>query len=234
MPSLHPGSWFFLAFLLLGVPAGAFATARRTRSAAGPARFVARQQVYVNAMASQALIFGLAWVAGRLQGLRLLAGVRPTPADYLAGAATLAIMGLMAWVSKVIRTEDERRRMWVLGLLPRTRREGALFTLVAAAASVSEELAYRGVGFALCTILTGSALAGAAISAMAFAAAHFPQGVRSMGIIFVIALVKQELVAVTGTLWIAIGVHFVYDVMTAARMAPRARAADALHVVDAP
>lgn len=225
MTALHFSSWLFLAFIAIGVPYGAVTTARRTRSADGPAQIASRSQLHLNAMATHLLIFGIAWYAGILQGLRFLQPVQLTVPDFLAGAVALALMGVLAAVSQRLRSEDERRRMWVLGFLPRTLREGVPFTLLAAVGAVSEELAYRGVTFTLVTMLTGSAAAGALVAATAFAAAHVPQGGKSMAVIFAIALVKQELVLFTGTLWVAIGVHFTYNVMTAVRMARRAREA---------
>ena len=47
-----------------------------------------------------------------------------------------------------------------------------------------------------------------------------------MGVIFVIGLIKQTLVVATHTLWVAIVVHFLYNVSTALRLAGRARTAD--------
>lgn len=222
MASLHFSSWFFLAFMAFGLPYGAVATARRTRSAEGPAQIASRSQLHLNAMATHLLIFGIAWYAGLLQGLRFLGPVHLTPRDFLAGGVALGLMGGLAWVSHLMRSEDERRRMWVLGFLPRTLREGVPFTLLAAVGAMSEELAYRGVTFTLFTMLTGSAVAGALIAALLFAGAHYPQGGKSMAVIFGIALVKQGLVVFTGTLWIAIGVHFTYNVLTALRMAGHA------------
>ncbi len=224
MTSLHFSSWFFLAFVAVGLPYGAVATARRTRSAEGPARIASRSQLHLNGIATHLLIFGIAWYAALLQGLRFLGPVDLTLRDFLAGDVALALMGGMAWVAHLARSADERQRMWVLGFLPRTLREGVPFTLLAATGAVSEELAYRGVTFTLFTMLTGSAIAGALIAAALFAAAHFPQGGKSMAIIFGIALVKQALVLYTATLWVAIGVHFTYNVLTAVVMARHARA----------
>ncbi len=223
MASLHFSSWLFLAFMAFGLPYGAVTTARRTGSAEGPAQFASRSQLHLNAIATHLLIFGIAWYAALLQGRRFLGPVHLTARDYLAGGAALALMGGMAWLSQRMRSEEERRRLWVLGFLPRTLREGVPFTMLAATGAVSEELAYRGVTFALFTMLTGSAIAGALIAAVLFAAAHFPQGGKSMAVIFAIALVKQELVVFTGTLWVAIGVHFTYNLLTAVGMARQAR-----------
>jgi membrane protease YdiL (CAAX protease family) len=216
-------SWLFLAFVAVGIPYGAVRTARATRTAEGPAAIPSRSHMYWNAMATHILLFGIAWYAGLLQGLGLLGPTVITPFDALDGGIALALLGLMTAVSRVIRSADERQRMWVLGFVPRTWREAVPYTLLTAIASLSEELTYRGVVFALLALLTGSLLAAAVLSGVAFAAAHAPQGAKSMGVIFVIALIKQALVVVTHTLWIAIAVHFTYDVMAAMRLAPLAR-----------
>ncbi len=227
MHALAFSSWFYLAFVALGLPYGAINTARRTRSAAGPAAIPSRTQMHWNGVATHVLLFGISWYAGVLQGLRFLGPTEVTPVDLLAGAAALALLGTMALVSRAIRSEDERRRMWVLGFLPRSWREGVPYAVLGAAAAVSEELTYRGVVFAMLTILTGSGLAGALLSAAVFAAAHFPQGGKSMGVILVIALIKQGLVVFTHTLWIAIVVHFAYNMLAAIRLRGRVLAADA-------
>ena len=228
MHALAFSSWFYLGFVAIALPYGAINTARRTRSATGPAAVASRTQMHWNGVATHLLLFGISWYAGLLQGLRFLGSARITPIDLLAGGATLALMGAMAWVSRVIRSEDERRRMWVLGFLPRTWREGLPFAVLGAVAAVSEELTYRGVVFAMLTILTGSGIAAALGAAAVFAAAHFPQGGKSMGVIFVIGLIKQGLVAFTHTLWIAIAVHFAYDMLAAIQLRGRALAADGL------
>ncbi len=225
MHTLALSTWLFLVFVALVIPYGAYRTARETRSAAGPAQLGSRTHVHLNAMASHLLIFGIAWYAGLLQGLRFLQPVKVTAYDLAAGGAALVVLGALAWLSHVIRSDEERQRMWVLGFMPRSLREGVPFTLMAATAAVSEELAYRGVAFTMLTLLSGSAAAGAVLSAVLFAAAHIPQGGKSMSIIFVVALVKQELVLLTGTLWIAIGIHFVYDVLAAVFVARQAREA---------
>lgn len=223
--SLALSSWFFLAFIAIGIPYSALQTARRTGAGAGPAHLGSRTHVYLNAMASQLLIFGIAWYAALLQGLHFLGPFHLTPFDAVAGAAALALLTILAVASVRVRSEAERRRLWVLGFMPHTLREGVVFTLLTTVAPVAEELAYRGVAFTLFTLLTGSAVAGALLSAAIFALAHVPQGGKSMGVIFVIALVKQELVALTGTLWVAIVVHFLHNMFAAVRLARHAGAA---------
>jgi hypothetical protein len=80
-------------------------------------------------------------------------------------------------------------------------------------AKVAEEIAYRGVLVALAAAVTGSLPAAVIASALAFAAVHAPQGFAGVGYVFVIALLHQALVFISGTLLLAIVVHFMYDVL---------------------
>jgi hypothetical protein len=58
-------------------------------------------------------------------------------------------------------------------------------------------------------------------SAVAFAAVHAPQGFAGIGYVLVIALLHQALVLATGTLFLAIVVHFTYDVLAGLWLAKR-------------
>jgi membrane protease YdiL (CAAX protease family) len=69
--------------------------------------------------------------------------------------------------------------------------------------------------------LSASFVLAAVVSAAAFAAVHYPQGAKSMGWVFAIGLVMQAVVLATGTLYVAMGVHAVYDVTAAIRAAGR-------------
>jgi membrane protease YdiL (CAAX protease family) len=71
---------------------------------------------------------------------------------------------------------------------------------------------YRGVMFAILWRLMGSALAAALIGAAIFAISHFLQGVKSMTIIFGIALTFQMIAWVSGSLYVGIAVHALYDI----------------------
>jgi membrane protease YdiL (CAAX protease family) len=71
------------------------------------------------------------------------------------------------------------------------------------------------------TTATGSLSIAVLASAIAFAAVHAPQGLAGIGYVFVIALLHQTLVLVTGTLVLAIIVHFAYDVLAGLWLARR-------------
>jgi uncharacterized protein len=105
--------------------------------------------------------------------------------------------------------------------VPHTRAERRMWILVSAGASVAEEVAYRGVFIAFAAAVTGSIPVAVVASGAAFAAVHAPQGLAGIGYVFVIALLHQALVLATGTLLLAIVVHFAYDVLAGLWLARR-------------
>jgi membrane protease YdiL (CAAX protease family) len=124
----------------------------------------------------------------------------------------LLALGLTA-MPPVWRRSVERRERGIHLFMPRTPPERGLWVAVAMAAGVSEEVTYRGVLFAVLTGMTGSAVAGAAIASAIFGLSHVVQGWKSAGIVTIIALMVHGLVAVSGTLLLAIAIHAIYDIV---------------------
>jgi membrane protease YdiL (CAAX protease family) len=119
------------------------------------------------------------------------------------------------------RSAEEREQLWVRQILPRTRVERRVWVLVSAGAAIAEEVAYRGAFVAFAAGVTGSLPLAIVASAVAFAVVHAPQGMSGMGYVLVIALLHHALVLFTGTLWLAIAVHFAYDVLAGLWLARR-------------
>jgi membrane protease YdiL (CAAX protease family) len=124
-------------------------------------------------------------------------------------------------VSWRVRSAEERRTMWVRHLLPSSRVQWALWLVVSLAAGISEETTYRGVLVVLLGSFTASMVIGALLSAVVFAVLHYPQGGKSMALVFAIALVMQVVVSATGALYVAMGVHAAYDITAGVRAARR-------------
>ena len=144
-------------------------------------------------------------------------GLRPVNVGIAIGALTLLlVLGALSWQ---LRTPEERRTLWMRHLLPRTSAQWALWLVLSLAAGVAEETAYRGVLVVLLASVTASFVTAVLLSAAAFALVHYPQGAKSMGWVFAIGLVMQAVVAGTGMLYVAMGVHAVYDVTAAIRAA---------------
>jgi membrane protease YdiL (CAAX protease family) len=150
------------------------------------------------------------WVA-HSEGIDLFAPPPQPLRATLIGAAFLAVtVAVMApqWRRSV--GERERRLYY---FMPRTPQQKVMWTFLSLFAGVGEEIAYRGVMFVLFSRLTGAPLAASLLAAVVFAFCHYIQGWKSMAVIFLFALSFQALVYVTGTLFVAMAVHFLYDVM---------------------
>jgi len=223
----NTASLLFLFYLLLYLPWLARQSAARLRAmreaaAPGPSR----ERIWLSALIGQALLLLLAVLAGRSFGYPFFALPALGAREIGAAVAALALyLGLRA-LSRAWRTEEERRRMMVYFLAPRTPRDWLLWTATVVAASIAEEVAYRGVGMWILEWSLGNAWIAALISAIAFALAHWTQGVKSGLVIFAMALVMQGLVQWTGTLLLAVIVHATYDFIAGVRISRDARRFD--------
>ena len=216
----------FVFLVLVVMPIGAVRTRsavaggrrRRTRERTRPPR---RSDVLTRALVVQLLLFTVSFVVARDERMDLWSwtGLRPVNVGIAVGALTLLlVLGALSWQ---LRTPEERRTLWMRHLLPRTSAQWALWLVLSLAAGVAEETAYRGVLVVLLASVTASFVTATLLSAAAFALVHYPQGAKSMGWVFAIGLVMQAVVAATGTLYVAMGVHAVYDVTAAIRAAGR-------------
>jgi hypothetical protein len=227
--ALGAAGWAFLvlAGIVLPLAATGFARSEVRRSAhrspggtpagAGTPRI----PLYANVVFTHAVLLGAAVLAARAEDVVLFARAEVDLRDVAAAAATLAAvlsLGEMFWRT---RSPAERDRLWVRQILPRTRAERGAWVLVSAGAALAEEVAYRGLFVVFAAAATGSLPIAAAASAVAFAAVHAPQGLAGVGYVFVIALLHQALVFVTGTLVLAVAVHFAYDVLAGLWLARR-------------
>lgn len=214
----------FVLLVLVVMPIGAVRSrsivsqgARRRRGGRG--RLPGRADVLTRALIIQLLLFVLSFVVARHERMDLWSwtGLRPVNVGIAVGALTLLlVLGALSWQ---LRTPEERRTLWMRHLLPRTSAQWALWLVLSLAAGVAEETAYRGVLVVLLASVTASFITAVLLSAAAFALVHYPQGAKSMGWVFAIGLVMQAVVAGTGMLYVAMGVHAVYDVTAAIRAA---------------
>lgn len=195
-----------LVFGLL-LPVAGTRSYRRLRTIPLPPRPVH----FLSVTVQQLVFLGFAvWVASR-EGIALFPPVAPGVPDLLLGAAVTA--ALVALLRGRWRQSIERRERAAYLFMPWTAGERWLWAAVSAAAGLAEEVAYRGVLVAILARLTGSPLAAVPIAALLFGLAHGVQGRQSAVTIAGVALVFHGLVLVTGTLYVAIAVHFAYDLL---------------------
>jgi membrane protease YdiL (CAAX protease family) len=137
----------------------------------------------------------------------------------LVALSVAILIGVLALAEALLiaRSPEERRNLWVRQIIPRNNAERVVWIISSAAAGVTEEIIFRGVLFALLVALTSSVAAGALISAVVFAVAHFRQGWQSMIFIFGIALLFQWLVIFTASLVPAMVIHAIYNMIRGLR-----------------
>ena len=217
----------FLVLLFVLLPWMSLRSGRRLRAAydaSGQSAVPSGRQVWGSSLLLQAVLLYLAWRVGSGFGFRIFAAPRLDGLAILQSAgALLACLGIRA-LARAGLSEADRRGMVVYRLSPRTGGERILQLVTILAASVAEEAAYRGVAFAILWYALGNGWVAALLSALAFALAHLAQGWRSAGWVLLFALVVQGLVALTGTLILAMLVHLVYDLIASTRIAAEARA----------
>ena len=205
-------SLFFLAYLLVLIPWLALRSTRYLRDAtAGKVVLPSRQAIWINTLISQLLMLALAWLIAGSISYPLFQLPSFGSREISAGIAALAVYFALRAIAGAMRSADERKRLFVYAIAPRTPSEWWLWSLTVLAASVAEEAAYRGVAMAILWYWLGNGWIAAAICSIAFAVAHSTQGWKSTVIIFGMAVVMHVLVWYSQTLIVAMVVHALYD-----------------------
>jgi len=189
----------------------------------------ARQRVYRRWFVESVTLLGGLTVAVLLAAAPLVPGtlaeVRALPpvaaaVDALEGplGAVLVIVGVAALVGVIVltvvvgRTADELPTIGdVTALIPRTRGELRWGAALALQAGVIEELLFRLALPALIAGVTGSALAGFALSCVLFGALHLYQRLPGVIAATLLAVVFTLLYLATGTIVVPIVLHALID-----------------------
>jgi len=199
------GYYHLLIFCLL-LPLLAMRSSKKLMTVAFPPK-----RKYFASVILQQIFFAAfsIWVAFN-QWIELFARPQNPLRSILLGAAILAAM--IAFMAPRWRRHVEERERRLYFFMPRTQGEKATWVFISLLAGVSEEITYRGVMFILLWRLTGSAWAAALIGSGIFAFCHYVQGWKSMIVIFAFALSFQAMFYFTGSLFVGMAVHFLYDV----------------------
>lgn len=198
----------FLALIGLGVPALALAGKRKLDAGLR----LPRIPLYVEGIATQAILLGLSFSIAAANGISLLVASRPTPEHMaIAGAMLLAAIGAMLLATR-FGSEETLDRIYMI--VPATYGEKIFWIFVSAFAAFGEELTYRGVLFVTLHGSLKNWWLAATIGALIFAAAHLAQGWSSAAVIAVFGIGFQYLALKTGSLLLPVILHFLYDVAT--------------------
>lgn len=169
-----------------------------------------RVPYFLSVIVQQAVFAAIALGVASALGIDLLPPYRPSRHHLLLGAGLLAIA--VAALAPRWREQVRRRDRFIHLVAPRTLGERVLWAGVSVSAGVAEELAYRGVLFAILAPTVGAPGA-VFLTALAFAAGHLAQGWQAAPVVFVFAVGFHLLVLASGTLVIAMAVHAAYDLI---------------------
>ena len=210
MSRVGPAGISHLAFFAAFIPYAAIKSSARLASRGFPSK----DQHFTSQIMILSVFFAISAVVSKLERIVLFPRELPATRSVVFGVAVLA--GLVALMRPIWRrrVEERSRRIWLF--MPRTARQRMLWRGVSLTAGISEEVTYRGVMFTLLWRATGSALVAALLAASVFSISHFMQGWKSMAIIFGMALAFQGLAWVSGSLYVGMAVHALYDVAAGA------------------
>jgi membrane protease YdiL (CAAX protease family) len=135
----------------------------------------------------------------------------PSSAEWLAGGVFVAVLLLrvrFGW-----HRIDVERKQRLKAILPENPIEFRYWIAISLLAGLGEECAYRGVSYSLLQSMTGSVAGALAVCVIAFGAAHMTYGWKGAASTALLGLVFHMMVFVTGTLYLAIAAHAVYDLL---------------------
>lgn len=197
---------FHLIFFGIAIP---FAVFRSRKKFDDDAQYPPRKQHFRSSLIQQVLFCALSICVARFEWIDVFAPYEPKAGDVALGAVVLASF-IFAMARQWKRNVDRRVKKVEL-FSPRDGIERTLWLAIALMAGIGEEITYRGVMYTLLLRWTGSVDIAAWLCAGAFALSHMTQGWKSAVVILVFALVFQGLVLTTGTLYVAMVVHFLCD-----------------------
>ncbi len=210
---LHAPGWFHLLAYGVAVPFAVYRGSRReqvvNRSGAQAPHQLSRIRHFQSTAVMLWLFTVLSLLVARAESIDLFPSTLPI--GGVAAGLAMYVVAVLAMRPRWRRAVLKRTRI-VHYFMPATPAERAWWIAVSVLAGVGEEITWRGVQTALGAALTGSYLAGSALTAIAFGLGHLNQGWRSAFVIALFSLGFQAIVAFSGSLYVAMAVHVAYDI----------------------
>lgn len=174
------------------------------------ARFPRKPGFFKSTLVSLAVIFVIALLVWRSFGLPIFPAYAIRLKDVAIAFATVIVFVCAMyprWKYKATHSRDE-----VFRRVPQAANEIGWWIAVSVVAGIAEEFAYRGVLFGILIYWIPNWWAAALLCALAFALGHSIQGWKNVLIIFAMSVIFQGLVWFTGTLYVAMAAHALYDI----------------------
>ena len=206
---IAPVGYFHLIAFGILIPIAAIRAKWRIES--GHFFLAARRRYFISAFIQVGLFAVFSIVVARLNLITIFPRTVPPARAIIAGAVFLILAVATGW-TRWRKAVIEKKRIVAL-FMPTDRVERMLWIGSAALAGFGEEITWRGVQTALLTRLTGSVAIAIAITIATFAIAHAMQGWTSVGVIAVFSAGFHLLVWLSGSLYSAMVVHFLYDLI---------------------
>lgn len=199
-------SIFHLILFGLILPAAALMTRSRMRRSFAR---LSRTRFYAAQLAQMALLTGISLYVASLERIPLFPAAVPPPTALALGAVILA--GNFAIGYPLVREAVTERQPIVWLLMPSNAAERALWIAIAFMAGFGEEISWRGVQTVLLSRYAPNLLTACGIAVVMFAAAHAVQSAKSIAAVALFATSFHVLVWISGSLYVAMAVHFLYD-----------------------
>jgi membrane protease YdiL (CAAX protease family) len=174
-------------------------------------RFPRKPAYFKNTLISLGVILALAIATWRSFGLPIFPAYTIRLRDIAIGVGAIVALVLAMyprWKYKVTHSRED-----VFRRVPQATGEMGWWFAVSVTAGLAEEFAYRGVLFGVLVRGIPNWWAAALLCALSFALAHAIQGWSGVAIIFVMSIIFQGVVLFTGTLYVAMAVHALYDIL---------------------
>jgi len=202
---INPIGLGHLVFFGVCIPWAAWRSKVRLAASAMPSFRAHALQTILNLMVFGAFSLFVAY----MEDITLLPPEMPPWRACVAGAVILILM--IAIMRPRWRRAVEKRSRIVQFFMPSNASERMRWVAIALLAGITEEITWRGVQFVLIFRLTHNALLAAILSAASFSISHVMQGWRGVLAVVPFALSFQLLAWLAGSLYVAMAVHFLYD-----------------------
>ena len=192
------------------------------RSALGEGR--AKKRYFVGVIGQQLGLTVISVAVAVRLGIPLVGGYRPTLGGVVlaGGILAAAVIGLWPRWRRQAVSGDRRVRL----IAPIDGVDHALWAVISVLAGIGEEITYRGVMYWILLQLTGSVAGSVAIAAAVFGISHVVQGWQAVVAVAGFAAVFHGLVMVTGSLYPAMVVHMLYNLVAGISYGHYVRALD--------
>jgi membrane protease YdiL (CAAX protease family) len=178
------------------------------------APFPSKRAFLLSALFMHGMMFVLAYFTWRSFGIPMFP--RPSIGWKEAGYGLATLIVFLAVMIPLWKRGAMLNPVKTYRKMPQKNSELRLWAVVSLSAGFVEEIAYRGVLFGILDYWLNNWWLAAILCALAFALGHAIQGWKGAGIIFVMSVIFQGLVYFTGTLYIAMAVHAIYDFIAGA------------------